>query len=194
MLLPQEPLQVLKQMVVDGSKIRAIGGISNIFHRNHCRSCCVRSATLSWSNTMSARSIPRLSFRIASLKFSHHLSQTNLHISFLADTVLLTLVLLLDPSCHQGVECFVLLPDNARPHVALCTQQLLKWLRWEGLDHPTYCINLASSEYHLFCHLKRFLTGQHFSSDDVVHMAVSNRFRCETADFFTLVTEIGFTV
>ncbi|GBM76268.1 hypothetical protein AVEN_197230-1 [Araneus ventricosus] len=38
-----------------------------------------------------------------------------MHINFLADTVLLTLALLSDPSCHQRVECFVLLPDNARP-------------------------------------------------------------------------------
>ncbi|GBM08014.1 hypothetical protein AVEN_71454-1 [Araneus ventricosus] len=61
-----------------------------------------------------------------------------------------------------------LLHDHARPHMELRIQQLLQRFRWELFDHPAYSPYLATSDYHLLQHLKRFLAKQHFSSDDDV--------------------------
>jgi histone-lysine N-methyltransferase SETMAR len=49
----------------------------------------------------------------------------------------------------------VLLHDNARPHTAAQTVQLLQRFRWEIFDHPLYSPDLAPSDYHLFMHLKK---------------------------------------
>jgi histone-lysine N-methyltransferase SETMAR len=44
----------------------------------------------------------------------------------------------------------VVFQDNARPHISKMTQQKIKELNWEILDHPPYSPDLASSDYHLF--------------------------------------------
>ena len=51
----------------------------------------------------------------------------------------------------------LLLHDNARPHTAARTAQLLQQFRWEVYDHPPYSPHLAPSDYHLFMHLKKWL-------------------------------------
>jgi histone-lysine N-methyltransferase SETMAR len=40
--------------------------------------------------------------------------------------------------------------DNARPHVSKMTQQKIKELNWEILDHPSYSPDLAPSDSYLF--------------------------------------------
>ena len=49
----------------------------------------------------------------------------------------------------------ILLPhDNARPHSAAQTQDLITSFKWEQMDHPPYSPDLTPSDYHLFVHLK----------------------------------------
>ncbi|XP_005090595.1 uncharacterized protein LOC101859143 [Aplysia californica] len=59
----------------------------------------------------------------------------------------------------------VLLHDNATPHKSAQSQNLVASLGWELLKYPSYSPNLAPSDFHLFLHLKKFLTGQDFDSD-----------------------------
>ncbi|KAG8176077.1 hypothetical protein JTE90_025535 [Oedothorax gibbosus] len=53
----------------------------------------------------------------------------------------------------------VLLHDNARPHVANRTKDLITSFKWETLDHPPYSPVLAPSDYHMFLHLKKHMGG-----------------------------------
>jgi len=40
--------------------------------------------------------------------------------------------------------------------------------------HPPYSPDLALSDYHLFLHMKRFLAGKQFHSDEEVKTTVNN--------------------
>ncbi|GBO21073.1 Mariner Mos1 transposase [Araneus ventricosus] len=60
----------------------------------------------------------------------------------------------------------VLLHDNARPHSAGVTQNLIQRFGWEQFDHPPYKYDLTPSDYHLFLNLKRDFGGRHFDSND----------------------------
>ena len=45
----------------------------------------------------------------------------------------------------------VLIHDNARPHTARLTQNLLRdEFHWDTFDHPPYSPDLAPSDFHLF--------------------------------------------
>ncbi|KAJ4439329.1 hypothetical protein ANN_07451 [Periplaneta americana] len=70
----------------------------------------------------------------------------------------------------------VLLHDNARPHTARDTQNLISKFGREQIDHPPYSPDLAPSDFHLFLHLKKFLGGQRFDGDDEVKTAVREWF------------------
>ena len=65
-----------------------------------------------------------------------------------------------------------LLHDNARPHSAAQTQDLITSFKWEQMDHPPYSPDLAPSDFHLFLHLKKFLGGKRFDDDDDLKDAV----------------------
>ena len=54
----------------------------------------------------------------------------------------------------------LLLHDNAWPHSAAQTQDLITSFKWEQMDHPLYSPDLAPGDYHLFLHLKKFLGGK----------------------------------
>jgi hypothetical protein len=47
-------------------------------------------------------------------------------------------------------------------------QQLLQSFNWEGLDHSAHSPNLAHSDFNLFLHLKKHLTGQKVYGDEEV--------------------------
>jgi len=66
----------------------------------------------------------------------------------------------------------LLLHDNARPHSAAQTQDLITSFRWGQMDHPPYSPDLAPSDFHLFLHLKKFLGGKQFDDDDDLKDAV----------------------
>ncbi|GBN61392.1 hypothetical protein AVEN_227055-1 [Araneus ventricosus] len=59
----------------------------------------------------------------------------------------------------------MLLNDNARPHTAAATQELLNQFGWEIFDRPPYSPDLAPINFHLFLKLKEFLGGIRFRSD-----------------------------
>ncbi|KAJ4429305.1 hypothetical protein ANN_26309 [Periplaneta americana] len=53
----------------------------------------------------------------------------------------------------------VLLHDNARPHTARRTTAVLTEFGWELFDHPPCSPDLAPSDFHVFLHLKKFLSS-----------------------------------
>lgn len=77
-----------------------------------------------------------------------------------------------------------LLHDNARPHVARVTQELLKQFGWTVIPHPPYSPDLAPSDYHLFPNLKEHLGGQRFSSDEEVKEEVERYLNSLAVDWF----------
>ncbi|GFY03724.1 mariner Mos1 transposase [Trichonephila clavipes] len=70
----------------------------------------------------------------------------------------------------------LLLHDNARPHSAINTQNLIKSFGWEQIDHPPYSPDLAPSDFNIFRYLKEFLGGRCFDTADEVK---------EVQDWFT---------
>lgn len=78
----------------------------------------------------------------------------------------------------------LLLHDNARPHAAHRTQNLITSFGWEQLDHPPYSPDLAPSDFHLFLHLKKHLAGERHDDDDGVKTAVLQWLTIQAADFY----------
>lgn len=74
--------------------------------------------------------------------------------------------------------------DNARPHVAMATQQKLIELNWEVLDHPPYSPDIAPSDYYLFRSLQNFLNEKKFTSDSQVSSALKDYFASKDESFY----------
>ncbi|PNF32050.1 hypothetical protein B7P43_G05731 [Cryptotermes secundus] len=57
---------------------------------------------------------------------------------------------------------------------------------WEVFNHPSYSPDLAPSDFHLFLHLKKFLSGelQRFENDREAEMIVTQWFQSQVADFY----------
>ncbi len=77
-----------------------------------------------------------------------------------------------------------LLHNNARPHSAAQTQDLITSFKWEQVDHPPYSSDLAPSDFHLFLHLKKFLGGKRFDDDDDLKDAVQKWLTSQAAAFY----------
>jgi len=78
----------------------------------------------------------------------------------------------------------VIIHDDARPHTAAATQNLITTFGWEQFDHPPYSPDLAPSDFHLFLHLKFFLAGQRFHNDNKVKETVTTCFASQAASFY----------
>ena len=74
--------------------------------------------------------------------------------------------------------------DNARPHSAAQTQDLITSFRWKQMEHPPYTPNLGPSDFHLFLHLKKFLGGKRFDDDDDLKDAVQKWLTSQAAAFY----------
>jgi hypothetical protein len=68
----------------------------------------------------------------------------------------------------------VLLHDNAHPHTAARTNALIKHFNWEIFDHPSYSLDLAPNDYHLFSKMKVWLATQHFHCNEQLMDGVKN--------------------
>jgi hypothetical protein len=60
-----------------------------------------------------------------------------------------------------------MLHDNACPHTAAATQDLIVTFGWEQFDHPPYSPDLPPEDFHVFLHLKTLPGGQRFHDDKV---------------------------
>lgn len=78
----------------------------------------------------------------------------------------------------------VFIHDNARPHTANVTRTLLQGFGWDVFDHPPYSPDLAPSDFHLFLHLKSFLAGQRFNSDEELKEHVTSWLTTQAATFY----------
>uniref|UniRef100_A0A1B6H603 Mos1 transposase HTH domain-containing protein n=1 Tax=Homalodisca liturata TaxID=320908 RepID=A0A1B6H603_9HEMI len=78
----------------------------------------------------------------------------------------------------------VLIHDNARPHSANVTKQLLQKFKWEVFDHPPYSPDLAPSDYHLFREMKAWLGGRRFADNEELQATVRVYLSSLAADFF----------
>lgn len=78
----------------------------------------------------------------------------------------------------------VLIHDNARPHTANKTRQLLQDFSWSQFDHPPYSPDLAPSDFHLFLHLKTFLGAHKFNNDDQLKERVTTWLTTQAATFY----------
>ena len=87
------------------------------------------------------------------------------------------LVIHLRTSLARGV---VMIHDDARPHTAAATQNLITTFVWEQFHHPPYSPDLAPSDFNLFLHLKSFLAGRRFHDDNEVKEAVTTCFASRT--------------
>jgi histone-lysine N-methyltransferase SETMAR len=56
----------------------------------------------------------------------------------------------------------VMLHDNARPHTAAATQDLITTFGCEKFNHPPYSADLEPSDIYVFLLLKTFLAGRRF--------------------------------
>jgi histone-lysine N-methyltransferase SETMAR len=62
----------------------------------------------------------------------------------------------------------LLLYDNALPHSAAATVNLVNSWGWDILPHPQYSPHLAPADFHLFPKMKKHLRGQRFHSNEDV--------------------------
>jgi hypothetical protein len=81
------------------------------------------------------------------------------------------------------------LHENARPHFAKTTQQIVENLGWEVLSHPAY-----SSDYYLFRSMQHFLSEKTFQDIESVRKEVAQYFASETVNFFEMVGRFFFVI
>jgi histone-lysine N-methyltransferase SETMAR len=79
-----------------------------------------------------------------------------------------------DPVCKR--KKIVFLQDNAPAHKSVLAIGKLGDLHYKLLEHPPYSPDLAPSDFTLFPKLKLFFTGQRFSSNQEVIVAVEGYF------------------
>ena len=79
------------------------------------------------------------------------------------------------------MDCLRSTFNRHRIHVS----EFTKKFKWDILDHPPYSPDLASSDFHLFLHLKKHLAGKKFDDDDdEVQEEVMTWFKGQAADFY----------
>ncbi|KAJ4449728.1 hypothetical protein ANN_01132 [Periplaneta americana] len=79
----------------------------------------------------------------------------------------------------------VLLHDNARPRTARRKAAFLTEFGWELFEQPPYSPDLAPSDFHVFLHLKKFLSsGKRFGNDEELKTSVTRWFHSQAAEFY----------
>lgn len=77
-----------------------------------------------------------------------------------------------------------LLHDNARPHSARKTLDLLHQFDWDVFSHPPYSPDLAPSDFFLFPQLKAHLGGERFRNNAELEAAVNTFFSQNDANWY----------
>jgi hypothetical protein len=78
----------------------------------------------------------------------------------------------------------IVLPENARPHVANMCRDTLQQFGWEVLAHTPYSPDLLPCNFHIFGPLKQSLKGRRFTSNAEVCQAVEEWFAMQPASFY----------
>ncbi|KAJ4435147.1 hypothetical protein ANN_23723 [Periplaneta americana] len=78
----------------------------------------------------------------------------------------------------------IFLHDNARPHTARHIATKLQEFNWEVLDHRPYSPDLAHSDYHLFMHMKTWLSTKRFDDDEELKTSVVSWLQSQAAEFY----------
>jgi hypothetical protein len=74
--------------------------------------------------------------------------------------------------------------DLSLPHLfQYATQERIRELHWELLEHPSYSLDLAPSDFHPFGPLKKPHWWQSFRDDEEVETEVRNWLRQQLKDF-----------
>ena len=76
------------------------------------------------------------------------------------------------------------LHDNACPHTANRTRELLDHFGWEVFAHPPYSPDLAPSDYHLFPNMKTWRATQLFGEDAELQAGVKEWLKSQAANFY----------
>jgi histone-lysine N-methyltransferase SETMAR len=77
-----------------------------------------------------------------------------------------------------------MLHDNACPHTAAATQDLIATFGLEQFDHPPYSLDLTPRDFHVFLHLKTVLGGRWFHDDNEVKEAINTWFASQATSFY----------
>jgi histone-lysine N-methyltransferase SETMAR len=78
----------------------------------------------------------------------------------------------------------VMLHDNAHPHTAAATQDVIVTFAWEQFNHCPYSPVLAPSDFLVFLHLKTFQGVRRFHNDNEVKEAIDTWFVLQVASFY----------
>ena len=84
----------------------------------------------------------------------------------------------------HGNRKVILLHDNARPHVALATQETIMELGWDVMAHSAYSPDLAPTDYHLFRSLKHSLRDNSFENVEDLRNHLDSFFDSKPQSFY----------
>ena len=79
----------------------------------------------------------------------------------------------------------LLFRENALVHKSNVVQAAIRQMSFAELNHPAYSPDIVLTYYHIFSHLKKFLRGKTFDSDDDVMATVQTFLRDLHSGFFS---------